>query len=111
MAIVKMSQIKTDYYGDHDRPDAAGGAWEYTGTTSGDSILIPPSIQGVTVTFTGTGYIETTTSKIVEIEAGTAIWVTWDYGNLYATETKTDVFYPVTAIRMTGTGTIYVRAQ
>lgn len=94
-------------------------SWEYTDSLSGAGdgayVLIPNWIRSVCVGLiisSGTGSIQFTLSSKAKVEAGTANWVTWDYGTVATT--TTDVFYPCTAIRQvnaTGTTVLEVIAR
>lgn len=96
-------------------------AFEYaetlTSVGNGESVLIPSDISNisVTVSFTGgaSGYVQATTDMIGSVILGTAIWVTWEAGEVSVT--TQDSAYPPTAIRAVqsgaGTMTMTVRAQ
>ena len=102
-----FSQDGTPAYEYSDTPIAAPG--------NGDAVLIPASVRQISVTLkvtAGSGKVQTSTSTVEAVVAGTADWVDWDHG--VAIATLTDVCSPVTAIRQvnaSGTTQIQMRAQ
>jgi len=113
---IQMDVAQTQEGGDREY------AFEYSQSLSGagstKDILIPDDIQNILVTAEGAGgatvVVYSTVDRVATVKSGTGVtWLTWSAGSI-STATGTS-FGPVTAIRMTQTGTgtskLAVRAQ
>lgn len=115
MAVVYMTRVTISTYEDN----VNNQGWEYkdtkASTGNGNSIIIPTCVKKISLTLemtSGSGKVQTTTSKLADVVGGTEAWVDWTSGSVSAN--TREVFDPVTAVRLVNTsGTIYlsVRAQ
>ena len=83
---------------------------------NGDWIIVPDGVQSVSVTLipsSATAKVQTTTDNVDTVKNGSPDAVDWDYGSV--TVLTSDVFWPVTALRLvqesTGSSKLKVRAQ
>jgi len=118
MAIVYMTPVKVDRYDNTINENFRAYEYEDTitgGAANGDTVIIPVNIKSIQATLiiaAGSGKIQTTTSSVAKVIAGTETWVDWDLGVI--TSTDQDSCMPVTAIRQvnaSGTTTMQLRAQ
>lgn len=95
-------------------------AYEYTSTLSsvgaGPAVAIPSGVQSVQVQIrpsaASSGRVEFTLDTVASVEADTATWHSWPWGDV--TSVVTDSVMPVTALRLhvvSGSVAISMRAQ
>ena len=117
MAIKYMNDVQINQYTPSRAIDAYDYSDELTSASNGDTVIIPATITGITVTLeidTGNGKVQASTTPVNEILAdeNNAVWVDWDSGTV--TVNTQDRVSPVSAIRQVngaGTTKLTLRAQ
>lgn len=116
MAVAYMTSVNINTYD----PNIKSISFEYEdvitgGAANGVSVLVPNNIKSIQTTLiisAGSGKIQTTTSSVAKVIAGTATWFDWIKGVIAATDQ--DSCKPVAAIRqvnISGTTTMQLRTQ